>query len=714
MYGCRWIVLALVWFHCAVWGQWQSTTQPGGERYRSDQVQARLLAHAPQGFAAGAPVWLGVELTHAPEWHTYWRNSGDSGLPTEIQWQLPSGWQAEALIWPTPKTFSLGPLGNYGYDGQVLLSAPLRIAAPTPSSPVTVGAQVSWLACKAVCIPETAHLSLRIDAQSPIIEHEAIFRHHQARAPQDSSLQASMRVVGQELVIDTAALAAPWRNQPVQAYPETPGLIIPGAPTKRQWQADGSLQLRLALNPERDAAPQQVDWVLAVPPQAAGMDAPQGLRLHVRLQGAWPATVAPPSVAPALAAALAQPAPAVQAAAAQPSASYAWYWLLAMIGGVLLNLMPCVFPVLAIKVLTFTQNDDLRSHRASGLAYSAGVVLSFVALAAVLLALRQAGQAVGWGFQLQQPSTIAALALLFTLIALNLLGWVDVKSVLPARWAGVRLRHPVADAAWSGVLATAVASPCTAPFMGAALGVAITLPTPAALGLFAAVGLGMALPVLLVGWFPALGRWLPGPGAWMISFKEFMAFPMLATVVWLLWVLAQQTGSDGASALLLLLLAVAWLLWLLRRSQARVWHGLGALIVAGAAWALWPIATQPAPPVAQAVSAEWQTWSAQRQNDAVNSGQRVFVDFTAAWCVTCQVNELGPLRDARVLRAFESGRWLRLRADWTRQDADITRALNDLQRTGVPTYAVYHPGQAPLVLSELLRVDQLLEALQPR
>ena len=695
------------------WAQWQPNVQQAGDRYRSDQVQARLVAHAPQGLRVDAPVWLGVVLDHAPDWHTYWRNSGDSGIPTEITWELPQGWAAGELSWPTPKKFSLGPLGNYGYDGRVMLTAPITLSEAPATDAVTVRAQVNWLACRTECIPEYAELSLSLPTQSPSTLEAALFDHHQSRLPQDMTLAAEMRVDGDHLLFNTAPLPAPWRDQDLTLYPEVPGLIIPGADFTRSWQADGRLQARLPLNPEREASPASVHWVLAVSPEAHGEDAPAGLRLRAQLQGEWPATEAA-TVPPALAQALAQAPPPALSSATAGSDSYGWSLALALAGGLLLNLMPCVFPVLAIKVLAFTQNDDTRLHRASGLAYTAGVVLSFLVLAALLLGLRQAGQAVGWGFQLQHPTTVALLALLFMVIALNLMGWLEVKQVLPGRWAGLRLRHPVADAAWSGVLATAVASPCTAPFMGAALGAAIALPTAQALGLFAAVGLGMALPYLAISWFPVLGRWLPGPGAWMQRFKELMAFPMLATVIWLVWVLNQQSGANGAAAMLLLLLTVALVAWLLHHARHATWRWAAWGMMALATWGLWPTATQLQAPTVATSSGAWQAWSPQRQAQALAQQQATFVDFTAAWCVTCQVNKLGALSDPKVEQAFERGQWLRLRADWTRHDPEITRALNALQRNGVPTYAVYHPGQAPQVLSELLTTEQLLDALQAR
>ncbi|MFN5048885.1 protein-disulfide reductase DsbD family protein, partial [Roseateles sp.] len=396
--------------------------------------------------------------------------------------------------------------------------------------------------------------------------------------------------------------------------------------------------------------------------------------------------------------------------------------LLAFGGGLLLNLMPCVFPVLSLKVLGFAQHaQDRRQLLGGGLAYTAGVLLSFLALAGLLLALRAGGAQLGWGFQLQSPGFVAGLALLFGVIGLNLLGVFEFRSVLPGNLAGLRLSHPLLDHGLTGVLAVVVASPCTAPFMRAALGAALTLPALGALSIFAALGLGMAAPYLAACLWPGLARLLPRPGVWMKHFKILMAFPMFATVLWLLWVLGQQVGIDGAVALLGLLLALALAAWVFGapdlKPRGRTVLGAIALVVlaATALWA-WP-ALREVPP-ASAVQAEagsgWQPWSADKVAQAQAEGRTVLVDFTAAWCVTCQFNKRGALADAQLLADLEARKVLLLRADWTRRDAAISQEINRLGRSGVPVYAVYRPGAgAPELLPEILSVKLLREALVP-
>ncbi|MDF1486624.1 thioredoxin family protein, partial [Ramlibacter sp. H39-3-26] len=410
---------------------------------------------------------------------------------------------------------------------------------------------------------------------------------------------------------------------------------------------------------------------------------------------------------------------AADAAPARPAdalgAATLWATLAgALLGGLILNLMPCVLPVLAIKVLGLTRHAaDRRARRVAGLAYTAGVVLSFLALGALMLALRVAGEQLGWGFQLQSPAVVAALAALFTLIGLNLAGVFAFGSLLPARLAAAQARHPVADALLSGVLAVAIASPCTAPFMGASLGLAVGLPAAQALLVFAAIGLGLALPYLAVALVPAAARLLPRPGVWMDTFRRLMAFPMFATVAWLTWVLGQQSGIDGAGALLALLVALSAVVWALTlRGRTRIVIAtISIAVFALLAGAIGQNIVQTAAVAGAQADGAWQPWSAQRVGQLTAAGQPVFVDFTAAWCVTCQYNKKTTLADAQVLADLRGRNVALLRADWTRRDAAITAALRGLGRSGVPVYVLYAPGRAPEVLSEVLGADELRAAL---
>jgi thiol:disulfide interchange protein DsbD len=390
--------------------------------------------------------------------------------------------------------------------------------------------------------------------------------------------------------------------------------------------------------------------------------------------------------------------------------------LLAFVGGVILNLMPCVFPVLSLKALSLAApgRDDRRALRVGGLAFAAGVIVTFVALAGVLRALRAAGVGLGWGFQLQSPAVVTALALLFFALALNLSGVFELGAVLPAA-AGWSLRNPHADAFLSGVLAVVIASPCTAPFMGAALGFAITQPPVQTVAVFAALGAGMALPFTLLSVFPAWRRVLPRPGMWMVRLKQLLAFPLYATVAWLAWVLGAQLDNDAVMRLLVTLVVLALALWAWRTFRGGAAPGfavLAVLALAGAGAIGWPLlGATPGEARSVARDGTWEAFTPARVAALTSAGRPVFVDFTAAWCVTCQVNERLVLSKPAVRDAFAARNVALVRADWTRRDPAITAALNDLGRSGVPAYVLYRPGQAPLVLAEVLHAGAIDDAL---
>ncbi len=728
-------IAASAWWTCAAA---QNNTQ--SEVVRTDQVQAKLLAHAPQGVpigqtpeaAAAQPVWVGLQITHAPEWHTYWKNAGDSGMPTELQWTLPPGVMAGDIAWPLPKKIPIGHLANYGYEGTVLLPVPLIITPEYKpgvlADALDVKLKATWLVCRKECIPQDGEFALKIPLRSSTALNGAAFDAALKSQPADvaGAHQVALKDDGKRLAVRVAGLPADVRGQPLELFPESPGVVVtaatpakPGEPVgARSWSQhwDGDVWTAdVPVSPERADSPEKMTLVLV-----AGE---RGWRAEAPVAGAWPALALPAGVSPALEAALkananaGANAPPPAAPTAVPATTFVWALLGALIGGLVLNLMPCVFPVLAIKVLGFTQHaDDRRAHRTSGLAYTAGVVLSFLALGALMLALRAAGQQLGWGFQLQSPAVVAALTVLFTVIGLNLAGVFEFGSFLPSRLATLEARNPVANSFLTGMLAVAVASPCTAPFMGASLGLAVGLPALQALLIFVAIGLGMALPYLAASWWPAVARLLPKPGAWMDTFKKFMAFPMFGTAVWLLWVLGQQTGIDGAGALLALLVVLALVLWALgltgrtRIVLASFSIAAGALLASAIGPNVIKMA-EAATPVAETPGARWQPWSAERVQTALGAGQPVFVDFTAAWCVTCQYNKKTTLASAEVLSAMDAAKVQTFRADWTRRDAAITAELQKLGRSGVPVYVLQAPGQAPVVFSEILSVTEVKDAL---
>ncbi|MCL4739508.1 MAG: thioredoxin family protein [Burkholderiaceae bacterium] len=681
------------------------------------QVRTELVVHAPDGVVPGRTIALGLLIDHQPGWHTYWKNPGDAGLPTTFAWTLPAGVSAGEIAWPTPQRVPLGPLMNYGYDGRLLLPVPISIPPGFAAEALEIALRAEWLVCKDICIPEGGEFALRVPARAASASHAAEFDAAKAAIPVTlPDAAASAEVAAGALKLRVTGLPPSWKGRELAFFPEVGGVIHNAALPRARWDGEAWLA-ELPLDPQRSAGPSTIPAVLTAPGAIAGV------QIEVAVAGEWPAVgaaaAAPSSGAAASAGQDGAGGPAPPGAAAASGAlGLPLALLFAVAGGALLNLMPCVFPVLSLKVLGFAQHAGERARLlAGGLAYSAGVVVSFLALAGLLLALRAGGEQLGWGFQLQSPLVVAALAALFTIIGLNLAGVFEFGQMLPDRLATMQLRHPLADSALTGVLAVAVAAPCTAPFMGAALGFAVTLPAPQALAVFGALGIGMALPYLAASAWPALARALPRPGPWMATFKGLMAFPMFATVVWLIWVLGQQAGIDAVAALLGTLVALAFLAWGLggvahaRRTRSAL-GGVGALLLAAAlAWTL-PALRSDAGAAMAAADGDWQPWSAERVAAATGSGQAVFVDFTAAWCVTCQFNKRTTLADARVDAAFAERRVLRLRADWTRRDDAITAELARLGRSGVPVYALYAPGGgAPTLLSEILSVDEVRGAL---
>jgi thiol:disulfide interchange protein DsbD len=696
---------------------------------KTDHVNARLVADVA-AVQPGQTVHVGLLLEHIPHWHTYWRNPGDSGLPTTVSWTLPDGARIGDIEWPAPMRLPIGPLVNYGYEGVLLL--PQAFTAPAdarPGSTLALSARADWLVCKDVCVPEggTLELSLPVAAAgAAAVPSPSAARFAHAAAEQPVALptwQAAVQQSGRELLLTfepAAASAVPATWPALEFFPYDEQLIEPAAHALYRTPRGYALKLSMAANAEAPAALRGI----AVAPTGAATPW-GGERRSVEFSAPW-RTVAALSL-PQGATALPAAAPATQAAgvATLAGANTFGLWsalLLAFIGGMVLNLMPCVFPVLSIKLLSLSKQAlQPAALRSQALAYGGGVMLSFLALAAALIALQAAGSAVGWGFQLQEPGLVFVLALLFFAIGLNLIGALEFRQWLPQRLADWRARRPATDAFACGVLAVVAASPCTAPFMGAALGFAMTQSAAMALAVFAALGLGMALPFMLLTVLPGWRQRLPKPGPWMLHLKQGLAFPMFATAVWLLWVLGQQAGVGAMARLMMAVVGLGLVVWLAHVGLARGAAGRLAGLAAVLALLVWswpqllpaeaPSVASQRTEVASAGTATWLPYDRQLLDRLVSSGQPVFVDFTAAWCVSCQVNKRLVLNVDDTLAAFAQSKVTLMRADWTRRDAHITAALAALGRNGVPVYALYRPGRDTLLLPEILSFGAVREAL---
>jgi thiol:disulfide interchange protein DsbD len=666
---------------------------------RTPHVEAELVAERT-AFVPGEPLVVALRLAMIPGWHTYWQNPGDSGEPTRLTWRLPAGFEASEIYWPYPRRLPAGPLLNYGYEREVLLLA--RITPPrdlASGTPVTLAAKATWLVCsKDHCIPEDGELALtlpvaRESSEDPRWAKPIAASRASLPAPPGALAGWTLAASG-EAGGATLALAPPsdLALRELQFFPFEQGKIEPAAAQTLVRTGDGyRLKLASAAQPVGEFT--RLSGVL-VSAQGFGAATPaRAVTIDVPIAGSVTPALAPPVRAPA---------------ASELGPGLGLALVFAFAGGLILNLMPCVLPVLSIKVLGFAGPGagERRTRRRHGLVYAAGVLASFWLLAALLLGLRALGAELGWGFQLQSPVAVAALALFFFALGLNLSGVFEVGTLLPDRVAGWRAANPSVDWFLSGVLAVAIASPCTAPLMGAALGYAIGESGWRAFAVFTALGVGMALPYVLLAWFPGWLKRVPKPGPWMVRLKQALAFPLYGTVVWLAWVLGEQAGLTAVVWLLAALVAVAAAGWLASLPRLR----LAAAVLAAAAVVAALPAARTAPP-APVVDAVWQPFSADKVATLAAMGKPVFVDFTAAWCVTCQVNKRLVLGRGDVLAAFRARGVELVRADWTRRDDDITRALAALGRNGVPVYVLYKPGQAPVLLPEVLTRERLLAAL---
>ncbi|MDO4904625.1 MAG: thioredoxin family protein [Lautropia sp.] len=794
--------------------------QPGEEpAWRSGPqhvgaLEIELVADVQQ-VVPGEPFRLGLHLRHEPHWHTYWRNPGDTGFPTRFEVEGPTGAVYSDIVWPAPERFAIGPLANYGYEGENLLFRQVTLPADYKSRQARFRVRAEWLICREVCVPGEAAMELRLPVGGVTVmdgDRQALFDASSRQAPlaDRTPLQARWWQRGAEaLLVLPAELTG--REAPASAsfLPYFADVIRPVAPQRLVELSSETGRYALALELDEQAARSadegwekqggilliddqrpvevvlQKQTVVPVAGRTVSVDRP----IEVELEAQAAATNAPaktnggllgqlqlggkaasPAQAPADVAQTGQGLPAGEGGSpamggiqldSQPGGqtggdlgTLLWTMAAALLGGLILNLMPCVFPVIGLKILSFTEAAAGRpaEARRHAMVFCLGVVASFVALALVLVGLRSLGQAAGWGFQLQSPVFVAAMALLFVGIGLNLFGVFEAGSSF-TRFSSVPMigtvRSSYGGSFMTGVMAVVVATPCTAPFMGSAVGFTLGSSSLEVILVFTALGLGMGVPYLVLASSNQLLAKLPRPGPWLQTFRQFLAFPMFATAAWLVWVLAIQTDAQGVLMLLLSAILLSFSAWIygrwqfeLRPREARstpVWLLLAAISLAGCIALVYrlPVVSEspggPASPMARGGAAAaclptpegklpegcqgWQPWSPDRVMAARAAGQPVFIDFTAAWCLSCQLNKRVALDREEMLREFRERNILLLRADWTRRDPQISAELAKFGRNSVPFYLFYNgkdPNAAPEQLPELLTVDIVRQAIGAR
>jgi thiol:disulfide interchange protein DsbD len=677
------------------------------EPIRVGHVQAELVTPS-KSIQPGRPFMVGLHLIMDEHWHVYWRNPGDAGIPPSIDWQLPDGFKASNIQWPAPERFEVPPLTSYGYHHDIIL--PVLITPPDElktNHAYTITAKADWLVCKVECIPGSVELSLALPAaEATDIDSTrlAAFEATLAMVPTDDhDWQASASVTDDAVrVMLTTPRSETALPDTLLFLPYDQKLIVNSAP-QRIEATSGEISIEVPRSRHSLEAPEVVDGILF---------APSG---SVDSHGFVPIEISAPV------------SPSTQAVATTGDVTALWQALLfALLGGMILNLMPCVLPVLSLKVLSFVkQAGDGNRALGHGLLFTGGVLVSFWALAGVLLLLQAGGEQLGWGFQLQSPAFLIVLSGFMFLFGLNLFGVFEVGNSLTGLGSGSASQGGGTGSFIAGVTATIVATPCTAPFMGSALGFSLSQPWWAALTIFTFLGLGMAAPYVVLSAWPALLRFVPKPGAWMETLKQALGFILMATVIWLAWVLSLQTGSKGVLILMAVLLVLGIAGWVLGRFtnlsrstvSRRIGYAAAALLIVGSV-GLGISSVDSASGVANAASTNdsdlWQTFSPDRVTELRAEGRPVFIDFTAAWCLSCQVNKRVALRTPTVEDRFQEARVVPMVADWTSRDEIITRALAEFGRNSVPLYVLYPAGidSEPVILPEILTEGIVLEALE--
>ena len=664
------------------------------ETLDTGKVTASIISSLDRA-APGGTVWVALRTELDEGWHTYWRNPGDSGEPVQLTWLLPQGVDAGPIAWPVPYPIPTGPIVNYGFEGAPLFPVELTIPETMQTGEtLSLTLDFYYLVCADICIPEEGQLSLDLDIGEPVAD--ALWGPQIEMAvlesPRRGNIAGAAEVANDILTLTFADLPE-GRVSEAYFFPFVQGVLGHSA---AQNFRPGDNGIALVTEPE-------FLWTNGIPDTIEGV-------LKYNLDGAVQSEVVTLATHSAL-----DIGESGQAGTSMGLLAAAFG---ALLGGLILNLMPCVFPIISLKALSLAKSahGDRLPARRGAWAYTLGVLLTFAVLAGVLIIFKAAGAQIGWGFQLQSPKVVGVLALLLFVIGLNLLGLFEIGSRLQGVGGGMASRGGLSGSFFTGVLAVIVATPCTAPFMAGAVGYALAQPALTTLIVFLALGFGFALPFLLLGYIPGLLAKLPKPGPWMETFRQVLAFPMFAAAIWLVWVLILQAGANGAGLLLIAMLLAGFAIWLRRRGSA-ILRGLALIMALGALVLPLTLSTGAVGGAAgvTTVSLEAEAWSPERVAELRAEGRPVFVDFTAAWCVTCKVNEQLVLKTDRTQALFERTNTAFLIADWTNRDAQIAAELERYGRAGVPLYLAYpksHKDVIGLVLPQNLSFGVLEDMLE--
>jgi thiol:disulfide interchange protein DsbD len=672
------------------------------DRAATEQVTAQLVASA-ESVAPGSEIYLGVNQQIIPHWHTYWLNPGDSGLSTKIHWRLPKSASASEILWPIPSHISLGTITNYGYSDQVTLLSTIKVPSNAKVGEKFIAeATVEWLVCNEECIPQEVQLqlSLPVVAQGEAKDSgNELIRQALTQLPVNSPWPVHIEAVTDGFDLHIALNEAQGKQvKEAWFYPADWGVIVQNIDQRFHVSADG-LRLKLKTGEAPLKPKQLLKGVLVITEQTAAGQVATGFTIDVAPSTAKVETTSALSFVSALLAALA--------------------------GGLILNLMPCVFPVLSLKALSLVSHahQSQLQIRLQGWVYTAGVLVSFSLLALVLIVLKAGGAQIGWGFQFQSPLFVIAMTYLMFLVGLNLSGVFMIGGSIASVGSSLADRGGYSGSFFTGVLATIVATPCTAPFMAATLGYALAQPAAKLFAIFLSLGFGLALPYLLLANWPRLQRWLPRPGAWMERTKQVLAFPMYAAAVWLVWVLAQQAGANAVLIALGGMVALAFAVWLYdtTRNTRPTTERIGTIsaliiLVATLLWGYSGINLSTETNTSNEANSKdqnWEPYSSERLQTLLAEGNPVFLNFTASWCISCLVNEQVALNNSDVKNTFKTLGITYLKGDWTKRDADIIAMLAQFDRSGVPLYVFYPAGDNAkfIVLPQVLTPDIVLTSI---